>query len=109
MSWQVIWTPEIRSLARMRLENFSDNILHEIYAEWMASTPDEYGCYQLSGLNLDEYDYIMETKVFPPRDVMIDIVLEKACELSEASNGAWEIYLCPYGCSTHNLKLNLAD
>jgi len=33
MSWQVIWTPEIWSLVRARLENFSDNTLHEVHAE----------------------------------------------------------------------------
>ncbi len=111
MAWSWSVTVEAMQALRLTIAKQPREWLRVVFAEWKSSPrgffhPDRYG-----DAEFDEARYQRALKKAEklPDDVLAEKIYELAERLSTCTNGAWEAWCCPHGCTMHMLPWGELD
>ena len=83
--------------AEYRLRRLRRSVLHAIYAEWWAWDGN-------TDFDKKVYDLARRQARSLPAAILCDIIWEKASELRICASGEFSLWMCPYGCSSHQVS-----
>lgn len=104
MVWNWSHTDEAYANVRKNIANQSRDWLEDVYAEWHAPlkrkkdifSEKKYALARLRAKKLDS-------------TTLAEFIYDRASEQALCTNGGWEAWCCPYGCSCHMQPFSLEE